>query len=282
MSQSTVETGKGPIVIGNCRHGRMVWPRNDRIIGRSLALYGEFAEGENRIMSRYVRTGDTVVDIGANLGTTVLALARATGISGHVLAFEPQPFVAQLLQTSLTLNGLLHVRTYSMALADQTGWSRIAAPDFSAEENFGSMALGSNGFQVPVFRLDEIEIPACALIKLDVEGLEFRVLQGATAHLKRLRPVVYLEAKQIPGTQGYLRWFMENGWNCYWHFAFFFSKDNFHNNQTNVFGGTGDMNVLAVPEEQPQPDDLPLISTPDENWKGVYSDFFRRRGETPL
>jgi hypothetical protein len=54
----------------------MVWPRSDATIGRSLERYGEFAEGENERMAIYLRPGDVAIDIGANLGTTVLPMAR--------------------------------------------------------------------------------------------------------------------------------------------------------------------------------------------------------------
>lgn len=48
-------------VVKQCRHGVMVWPKQDRVIGAALAHYGEFAEGENRIMARYLRAGDVAV-----------------------------------------------------------------------------------------------------------------------------------------------------------------------------------------------------------------------------
>ena len=76
---------------GNCRYGEMISPKLDTIIGLSLEKYGEFAEAENRIMAKFVRSGDVAIDVGANLGTTVLPLAQA-GPTGHVIAFEPQPF----------------------------------------------------------------------------------------------------------------------------------------------------------------------------------------------
>ncbi len=79
-------------------------------IGKALGLYGEFADGENRLMARYVKPGDHVIDVGANLGTTVLPLAKAVGPQGQVIAFEPQPLMAQCLQTTLTLNECFNVR----------------------------------------------------------------------------------------------------------------------------------------------------------------------------
>lgn len=266
------------LALAACRHGIMVWPRADATIGRALGLYGEFAEGENRIMARYVAPGDVVVDVGANLGTTVLPLARAVGESGQVIAFEPQPLMAQCLQTSLSLNELFNVRVLSAALAATTGWGQMPAPDVTHGGNYGAMALGDRGLAVPLLRLDELPLPACALFKIDVEGHEWPVIQGAMNTLQRLRPVLYLEAKRIPGTVAYLDWLLQNGWRCYWHFAFFYRADNFLNNPENAFGGTGDMNILAVPTTRPQPDDLPEIQQPNEDWETVYGNFFQQRG----
>ena len=62
-----------------CRHGIMFWPKQDQVIGKALMDYGEFAEGENIVMSRYLRAGDVAVDVGANVGTTALAMAQQVG-----------------------------------------------------------------------------------------------------------------------------------------------------------------------------------------------------------
>lgn len=260
-----------------CRHGVMVWPKSDATIGRSLALYGEFAEGENRIMAAYIRPGDTVVDVGANVGTTVLPLARAVGAQGQVIAFEPQPLMAQCLCTSLSLNELFNVRVLAAALSERSGWAHIEAPDVSAGGNYGAVALGNQGLSVPVMRLDDLALSQLFLLKIDVEGHEWAVLQGAQQTLLRHRPVVYLEAKPIPNTRSCLAWLIDNGWRCYWHFAFFFRPDNFRGQRENIFGGRGDVNVLAVPPDQPQPDNLPQLASADEDWQAVYRPFFEQR-----
>lgn len=265
------------LTVSPCRHGTMVWPKADDTIGRALSLYGEFAEGENRVMGRYVQPGDVAVDVGANVGTTVLPLARAVTATGQVIAFEPQPLMAQCLQTALSLNENFNVRVICAALADHPGWARIPAPDIAQGGNYGAMALGTRGLQVPMMRLDDLELPSCALLKIDVEGYEWAVIQGAEQHLLRHRPVVYLEAKRIPGTASYLDWLMQNGWFCYWHFAFFYRADNFRGNKENVFGVTGDMNVLAIPADRNQPDDLPRIQGPDEDWRLVYAPYYEKQ-----
>jgi hypothetical protein len=71
---------------------------------------------------------------------------------------------------------------------------------------------------------------------------------------------------------------MRKGWRCYWHFASFFRSDNFLRNQENIFGGTGDMNVLAVPADREQPENLPEIHNSADDWRDVYEIFYKERG----
>lgn len=264
--------------IKECRHGIMVWPKADRVIGASLANYGEFAEGENRIMARYLRSGDVAVDIGANVGTTTLAMARAVVAAGQVFAFEPQPLVAHCLATSLVLNEISNVRVLSLAVSKQSGFARMNFNAGGDAGNFGSTALLLDGDLVPTMALDDMQIDRLALLKIDVEGHEWDVFQGAENTIRTCRPVIYFEAKRFPGTVSSIEFLREQGYRCYWHFAHFFRSDNFRGNSDDVFRGVGDMNILAVPLEKPQPDDLPEINSADEDWREVYADFFSARG----
>jgi FkbM family methyltransferase len=263
-----------------CRHGVMVWPPGDTTIGRALELYGEFAEGENRVMARYLATGNVMFDVGANLGTTVLPAAKAVGKKGMVMAFEPQALMVQCLCTTLSLNDIFHVRVIGAALGCEQGWGSMAAADMEEGGNHGARSLGTQGMRVPIFRLDDLELPACHLVKIDVEGYEWPVIQGGQRHLLQHRPVVYLEAKRTKGTENCLNWLLKNGWRCYWHFAFFFQNDNYRGSQGNVFGTVGDMNILAVPPVHEQPDDMPEIASATEDWRMVYEAFYRKTGKT--
>lgn len=256
-----------------CRHGLMVWPKLDDTIGRSLSLYGEFAESENILMGRYLKDGDLVIDVGANLGTTVLPLSHKVGGRGQLLAYEPQPLMTQCLQTTLTINEIFNVNVVSGAVGMRTGWTRVQAKGICDTGNFGGVSVGECGNKVPMFRLDDLEVDRCTLIKIDVEGLEWDVLQGGEGILLKYKPVIYFEAFPNHGTMSCLDWLMGNGWMCYWHFAFFYSSDNFLKNETNVFGQLGDLNVLAVPENVDQPPDLPLIRSPNEDWRMALAGF---------
>jgi hypothetical protein len=256
----------------------LVWPRQDQIIGRALDLYGEFAEGENQVLCSYARPGDVVVDIGANLGTTTLPLARAVGSAGQVLAFEPQPLIAQCLLTNLTLNDAFNVRHFAAAAGQAAGWASMQVPAVGDASNYGAACLGEGNLKVPVMGLDDLGLERCSLIKIDVEGFEWQVLQGARETIRSLRPVLYFEAKRTAGTVSCLQWLIAQGWTCCWHFAFFFRDDNFRGNHENVFPNIGDMNVLALPPGLAPCVELPVIAAPDEDWQQTYGPFFAAAG----
>ena len=69
-----------------CRYGQMLFNVNDRYIGRSLDLYGEYSEGEVALFRQIVWPGDVVVDVGAHVGAHTLFFARQVGPAGRVLA----------------------------------------------------------------------------------------------------------------------------------------------------------------------------------------------------
>ena len=79
----------------------MTYPSNDGAIGPCLRKFGEWSEGENIIMSNFISEGDTIIDVGANIGTTVLPASKV-GQNGKVIAFEPQQLMSQCLNTNLT------------------------------------------------------------------------------------------------------------------------------------------------------------------------------------
>lgn len=112
-------------------HGTMVSLKNDAVLGQWLKKYGEWSQGENIIMSKFVSKGDIVIDIGANIGTTVLSLSKQVSDEGKVLAFEPQSLMAQCLQTNLSLNDITNVIVDTAAISDKNGWTFLNDATFS-------------------------------------------------------------------------------------------------------------------------------------------------------
>lgn len=69
----------------------------DTTIGRSLSVYGEYAEHEFFLLSHCLKPGDSVIDVGANIGTHAVFFSVAVGAAGNVLAIEAQPAIFELL-----------------------------------------------------------------------------------------------------------------------------------------------------------------------------------------
>ena len=102
-------------------HGEMYVIKADAVIGRSLVEYGEWTQSEMAIIAQLIRPGMVVVDVGANVGTHTLALAKLVGAGGHVVALEPQPFVFRLLSANLLLNGCRNVTAINAGAGREAG-----------------------------------------------------------------------------------------------------------------------------------------------------------------
>src|ERR1035437_3567146 len=103
----------------DCKHGTMTYFADDEFVGKSLKLYGEFSDPEVDVMAKTVKPGDTVIDVGANVGALTVAMAKLVGPNGRVIAFEPQPETAALLERNAAQNGLDNVEIHRCATGDK-------------------------------------------------------------------------------------------------------------------------------------------------------------------
>jgi hypothetical protein len=90
--------------LAECRYGKMIYNCNDKYIGRSFELYGEYSEGEAALFRQIVKEGHTVVEVGSNIGAHTLLLAKLAGAKGRIYALEPQRLVYQLLAGNMAIN----------------------------------------------------------------------------------------------------------------------------------------------------------------------------------
>jgi FkbM family methyltransferase len=174
-----------------------------------LELYGEFAESENELMMEIVKPGDDVIDVGANVGTVTLPLARRTQPCGKVYAFEPQRVIFQHLCANIVLNGLVNVDARPAAVGASAGITNVPLLDTTVPANFGGVALSGNSDseQVAVVTIDELKLNRCALIKIDVEGMEAEVLRGAAQTIATAASYLF-EAKQSAATSWCIAWLL--------------------------------------------------------------------------
>jgi FkbM family methyltransferase len=151
----------------------------------------------------FLAAGGTAIDVGANLGQWTLPFARAVGPTGRVLALEPAPRNAASLAKTLAANALRHAEIVACALGDRDGAADFAMPLVTSSRSdtgtarVGPAFGGDEALSVAVRRLDtliaERGFDRIDLVKIDVEGHERPVLDGAAAALARFRPALVIE-----------------------------------------------------------------------------------------
>jgi FkbM family methyltransferase len=235
-----------------CRYGTMVYPANDLYIGRSLELYGEFSEGEVALFRRIVKPGDTVLDIGANIGAHTIPLAQLAGRTGRVVAFEPQRFLYYCLCGNVVVNNLGNVDCRQAAAGAAAGLLAVPELDYDAEHNFGGLDLrheytGLATYNVPVTPVDDLGLQRCNLIKIDVEGMEKDVLQGATGTIRQFKPILYVEDDRPDKSAELRKLIRDLDYVVYQHRPPYFNPANLANNQQNVFPNLASFNLFCHP-----------------------------------
>lgn len=177
---------------------------SDVAIGLNIARE-RYEESEARFIADNLKTGDTVLDIGANIGFHTIQMASRAGPGGKVYAFEPVPANLELLEKSIEENDFGdRIAVERAAVGEQAGEAEIVF--LSLEEgafNSGGAYLQRAGqplpplhhlLQVKVIRLDDYPLRRpVAFLKIDVEGAEPLALRGARDILSRDRPVILTE-----------------------------------------------------------------------------------------
>jgi FkbM family methyltransferase len=249
----------------------MLYLVTDLYVGKSLDCYGEYCEEEGQLLRTVVRPGWLVVDVGANMGAHTVSLARATGPKGVVLAFEPQRVIFQILCANVALNGLGNVFTNHAAVGREPGTIIVPSLDYSGVANYGGVPLGewSEGERVSLVSVDSLDLPACHLLKIDVEGMEGDVIAGAEQTIRRFQPVLYAENDRPEHSAALVRQILDLGYRLYWHLPHLFNPQNYFEVADNIFGKIVSVNMLAIPASTPQDvQGLHEITDPADQWPG--------------
>jgi|GEM_PF-1024099 len=179
--------------------GALYAHRTGDIVGDRMWIIGHFDWRVLALAAQYAPVGARIIEIGANNGSETVGLAMIVGKTGHILAFEPEPTVAAVLNHNVELNGFEHVTVQAVAVSDSSGVVKFVSP---VADNSGighiatSPAADVSTFEVPSITIDSLplEFGAATVITIDVEGHEVSVLLGGKAYIRRHRPVIIVEA----------------------------------------------------------------------------------------
>ena len=258
------------------KNGRFFIIQNDNIIGRSLKYYGEYAEHEMMLLSHWIQSKDTVIDVGANIGTHTVFFSHQVGPRGNVLAFEAQPQIFQLLKKNLSENGCQNVLALNAIVGDGTAEMTTMIPDYNRDGNFGAfsfriknlerylpMDYSRGELKLPGTNLDEHDVRNCHLLKVDSEGMETEVLAGAVKMIAKYRPFLYLENNNRESSPELIEQILSLDYLAHWHVISYYRPDNFLMFPENIFSAPLELNLFCVPiEVDVDVPGLPVVTGP--------------------
>ena len=162
--------------------------------GKFVSPEPEFAR-----LPEWVKPGDVVLDVGANVGHYTAALSRLVGPKGRVLAVEPMPQSFALLTACVEALGADNITLINAALSSQARMVTMSLPRFDTGlPNFYEARISgaADGINVVALTLDRLALEApFSLVKIDAEGHEMGVLEGAQATIARDRPILIVETQ---------------------------------------------------------------------------------------
>lgn len=129
-----------------------------------------------------IEKGMTVVDVGANLGYYTLLAAKRVGDNGSVIAFEPNPFMFEIVQENVRINGWKNVQTFKIAVSDSEGLRLLNIP----KDNIlggGSFRIMTKNEVAETITVNTVNLDSFLqidpdIVKIDVEGAELEVFRG--------------------------------------------------------------------------------------------------------
>jgi len=164
-------------------------------------------------LERFVRPGMTIFDIGAQAGFYTLFFSRLSGPSGIVYAFEPCAYEARYLLDHIRMNGLRNVRVIQAAVWAASGLGALTVDRGQTQNAISGTA--DSILQVPTLSLDGLNLPPPNLIKMDVEGAESAVLEGARRTLEHHRPVVFVALHGIEQRHACVKLLRQSNYQLY-------------------------------------------------------------------
>jgi len=172
----TVESSSG---------SQFVVPHLGEPVGFHMLVDGRYEPETEDFILKHLCAGDVFVDAGANIGVFTVGAARKVGARGRVLAVEPSPVVFPYLERNLAMNSLENVAACRVALSNE---NRDDVPFYAPPANHFGMGALTPQFHVEpdmvaTRTLDGLladhQLHSVALLKVDVEGYELGVFQGA-------------------------------------------------------------------------------------------------------
>jgi FkbM family methyltransferase len=182
--------------------GYDLWLNNTGYIDRQIIAKGEFEPASTRAIKRFVKEGDVVIDVGANIGYYTVLMSRLAGASGKVIAFEPTRHFGGVLAENIAVNKLGNVEVVSSGLSNR-------AQEMLIDIGPSSATLHSPAGFDAILGHEEITLTTLNdfvkqrapekidFIKVDIDGHEPLFFDGAWDALEKYSPIIIFEVSHL-------------------------------------------------------------------------------------
>ncbi len=236
-------------IIRRCKHGLMIYNQKDIWQGKSFDTYGEYSEDEVRLYAKILKKDDSIVEVGGNIGSMMVPMSRIVS-SGTVMSFEPERNAFCALAGNVAINNLHNVFCFQQAIGKEPGTILVPELDLDKTDNFGGLELDKDytkaaHYPVSMNSIDNLGLHRCDLLKIDVEGMELAVLQGAAKTIEKFSPYLIVEDDRESKSEDLRAFIHSLGYKIYVHWAPFFNPNNWNGVKENVFGKVVSINLFC-------------------------------------
>lgn len=176
--------------------------RGDRFGFYEVLIKDDYTGGGQQLLP-----GDTVIDVGANIGCFSLLAAQRVGPSGRVIALEPEQAAFKQLQRNIEMNGMTNIVARRVALGATEGkvTLNIGTADLfnSICENVDGRTMRGEAQEVSLTTLDRImveeRVDRCHYLKVDCEGAEYDIVSSMSPEIAHRINQITMEIHQVPG-----------------------------------------------------------------------------------
>lgn len=161
-------------------------------------------EADENFFQLYLKEGDTVIDIGANIGVLTLSAAVLVGAKGKVFSIVPHPVIFRYLQGNIRLNDFKNVEAFNTAIGDKDGETEISDRKTADDYN---IIVSTGGIKIKARTLDSLlcdKVEKIDFLKVDVEGYEKFVFLGGRRLLEKTKCIYFESNKEHFQRFGYL------------------------------------------------------------------------------
>ena len=216
---------------------------------RALWIEPNFRLDQEFFYQNYLKKGDIVIDIGANIGTITITSAIKVGNTGKVYSVEAHPKIFQYLKGNIKQNNLTNVKLFNFAVGDKTGsvmFSNLAS------DGQNKIIDNKNGSKIPLVKIDDMDIKESSidLLKIDVEGYEKFAFLGSENTLKKTACVHFESVPKHYENYGY---------------SFFDIYNILNHHNFKLFRFLENKKISSISHDYiPQNEDLLAIRNPDD------------------